>query len=63
MNGRTASFVAVYGGTAPFIAAAGTSFLSDLPIITQVAMRATFSPAALLTNGTVRDARGLASST
>ena len=59
-NGNTASFTETCFG---MICSVNPMSLSDLPIITWVAICARGFPIALLTNGTVLDARGFTSST
>ena len=59
-NGKTLSFTDTNFG--PGSAAIPCSS-SDLPAITRAAALARFNPVAFETNGTVREARGLTSST
>ncbi len=60
LKGNTDSLTAQYGGR---ISLVNPSCLSVLPAITWAASFASGTPMALLTNGTVREARGLTSST
>ena len=57
-NGNTASFTVTCVGT---ISRVKPSSASVLPAMTLAAIFASGTPIALLTNGTVRDARGLTS--
>src|SRR4030095_3793745 len=59
-NGNTASFTEKCFGTISFMK---PSSRNDFPVITLAASFASGTPIALLTNGTVRDARGFTSST
>ena len=60
MNGNTASLTEKYGGT---ISPATPCAASDWPTMQRAAILASGRPVAFETYGTVRDARGLTSST
>lgn len=57
-NGKTASLTAVYGICTSFVNPIASS---DSPAMQRAASPASGTPVALLTNGTVREARGLTS--
>ena len=59
-NGKTASLTETYLGIGSVVT---PWFSSDLPTMTRAAAWARFSPVALETKGTVREARGLTSKT
>ena len=59
-NGKTASFTEKCVGTISFV---NPSSRRVIPVITLAASFASGTPIALLTNGTVREARGFTSST
>ena len=59
-NGNTASFTEKYGGIDFLVTPCSAS---DLPAMQRAAILASGMPVALDTNGTVREARGLTSST
>ena len=64
LNGRTASFTATWSPTTrSHSKPSSRSSARVAPIITRLATLAKGTPVALATNGTVRDARGLASIT
>ena len=60
LNGKTDSLTAQYFGQISFVKPSSVNFL---PAITFAASFASGTPMALLTNGTVRDARGFTSNT
>ena len=59
-NGNTASFTATCGAT---LRSSSWKSASRAPAMTRAPILATATPVALATNGTVREARGLTSST
>ena len=59
-NGNTASLTLKYGGVTSLVMPCDSS---DWPTMQRAATLASWMPVALLTNGTVREARGLTSST
>ena len=59
-NGKTDSFTETYRGTGSTVTPCSSSVR---PTITRAAAWARFRPVAFETNGTVREARGLTSST